>query len=303
MLRTGRFSARDKLRMLKDYWNTGATPDLGATNSDSGMFRRWQNYARTEGLRVLGGRLAERSATPRSRIDRQLAQLDREVVIDFVDAKIRGREPPEIPSALTTRIMRMFENAALIGLQWTFDEGEVPTVDIVRDRAGPFPTEFVHQNQRTVCFNCARFFGRNEVIHLHEVGASRVTLVDTDEQRLEEMRLLYPENWDYVATADYGDFLQHAATRGERYGLAVADPPWRNKGDDFAWLYLPTIMRLCSTYITTYWADMFETLGCQMDDLPALSAAVSQKTGIRVEFLRILRRTHPTCWAAMQAAK
>lgn len=292
----------EKLRILRDHWNGAPLPDLGRDRHGGDWHTTWRNLVRTDGVAGFTGLLAARIADPKTEFDRDVAEIGLTAARQFVIAKVERSAPPSIPPSLIPGIMELFENAASAALQWTMDDGEVPTLDLVRGGAGAFPTEFLRPNTRALCLFCCLFFGKADVIRVHDAGASRATLVDIDGPRLAEMRLLYPASWAYV-TADYADFLRDAVGRGERYDVVTADT-WHHFGRAIAWGHLSDIIGMCDgIFIVNYFSDMFEELNCAPDDLAALSAAVSSRTGVAVQFLHTMRRTDAVYWAVMRAAR
>lgn len=100
----------------------------------------------------------------------------------------------------------------------------VPTptsMDEVRQQTGPnFPILALPQGGTALAMFCANFWGQNDVIHLADAGM-HCTLVDINEERLDEMRDIYPDDWEYH-TADAWEFANDAGDR--RWDVVTVDP-------------------------------------------------------------------------------
>lgn len=129
-----------------------------------------------------------------------------------------------IDESLIAKWHQTFIRAGTRAIKFTFDEGEVPTIDDLRlhgQRA--FPVALSHECANAVCFFCAQFYGKNDVIHLATAGMEDVTLVDLDTNKLSIMENIYPQQWTYRV----GDAYAVAAemnSQGERFDLVVCDP-------------------------------------------------------------------------------
>lgn len=63
--------------------------------------------------------------------------------------------------------------------------------------ACPYPTHLLPRGGTGLCLFAAGFLGQNDAIHMWQAGMD-VTCVDTDEERVREMRSLYPDDWTFV---------------------------------------------------------------------------------------------------------
>lgn len=102
-------------------------------------------------------------------------------------------------------------------------------------KSGTFP-EWVFDK----CDSClylfgAGFYGANDAIHSVAYKSERVTVVDTDEEKLNRMRFVYPEHWDF----ENMDAYTFARTTDEMWDLVVVDPPifQNQKTVDLLWLW------------------------------------------------------------------
>lgn len=100
--------------------------------------------------------------------------------------------------------------------------GDVTTEEL-RARAGQYPTGVLRGTESALILFGAAFLGVNDAIHFAKAGIARVTVVDIDETRLERMRPLYPDSWEFVA-ADAFAFADERRDEGMLYDLVSADP-------------------------------------------------------------------------------
>jgi hypothetical protein len=66
---------------------------------------------------------------------------------------------------------------------------------------------------------CAAWFGRQDAVHIADAGLF-ATCVDTDEEKLLEMRGLYPDDWTFVCS----DAFAFAKQTGGRWDVVSLDP-------------------------------------------------------------------------------
>lgn len=121
-------------------------------------------------------------------------------------------------------IGKAFLRAGRRSLGHEFGPGEIPTLEEIEDIAQRgFPSEHL-QVQSAAAFFAARFYGKNDVIHLCIAGVPYVHCVDTDTVRLEIMRKVYPEKWSY----DVGDayaLARRFREEGRIFDVTIADCP------------------------------------------------------------------------------
>jgi hypothetical protein len=331
MIRVGRYDAFDKWEILCRYWeNKESVRDIGADRWGRSLIAKWHDKATAFGTRCSLEYIAEKVRSRKvepgaashpvdgstgieeesfvyAEITRLWAHLGlaklqssvRELVQTTTHSGYLTAFDGGLSPQLVIRLREVFRHGALEALKWTEDDGEVPSLSILHSQAGAFPIAAVKHKAKALCMFCCRFFGRQDVIRVHNAGPDSVTLVDNDAAGMENMRMIYPAHWNYV-TADYGEFLAQAAQSGSSYDLIVADP-WKTMCDKVAWDALPTIMRICSdTFITGYSSEMFKELNVQPDDLDGLSRAVGERTGVGIVFTQTVLRTYPVYWAVMK---
>lgn len=325
MIRIGRYDAFDKWELLCRYWESkNMLPGLGDDKFGRPRLPRWHDVAMSSGTAacldyivvraqgLAGDPVAGQTATPgaASPIAREIALLSKRIGVgDF--RELPGQLAEAIAEAgfaaascdtcspeLLARLKQVFRLGALNQLQWTEDSGEIPTIAVLRSKKGPFPINAMRRKRKVLCLFCARFYGRVDVIHVHDACPDFVTLVDNDAEATQDMKKIYPGDWDFIIS-DYQDFLRHVTQDGAQFDLIVADPaPWMAK--EVAWDNLPIIMNMCrETLITNYFTDMLDELAVDADDLNRLSFAVSQKAGIEVAFSQMLPRGAGAYWAVI----
>jgi hypothetical protein len=95
------------------------------------------------------------------------------------------------------------------------------TLEEIGDVARPYPTQYLEDLDHGLCLFGAGFLGHNDAIHFAEHGLE-TTVVDVDEERLAEMRALYPEEWEFVC-ADAWAYAEAAADAGVVFDAVSVD--------------------------------------------------------------------------------
>lgn len=320
MIRIGDYDAFAKWEFLCRYWeDRDSVSDPGVDKFGRPRLSRWQATAVESATGAIFDyiRFRANAATDGATgaaecaISQEMALLWKEfgngglaaMTRQFAEAiTLRGlanaggdRFSPE----LSARLKEVFKRAALDRLQWTEEAGEIPTIDILRaQRSTAFPSEMIRGKRNALCVFCARFYGRDDVIHVHDVCPDHVTLVDDDAQSMADMKLIYPGDWSFV-TDDYRRFFQRAAEVGAKFDLIICDE-WPSMAKEVAWDCLPTIMSICSDMlIINYTTEMLDELNVSAHELRRLSTAVSQRTGIDVAFSKMSPLGANACWAVI----
>lgn len=322
MIRIGAFDAFEKWEILSRHWAKKDVPsDLGVDKFNRPRLEQWHRAARSGGLagcweyillnadRISRQETDQKSVAATENLQQETWRLFkelgharlREMVERFVN-RLTDAAPSgsELSPALEERLTDVFKMAALDRLQWTEDFDEIPTIDIIRkQRPRTFPIDAVKNKNNVLCLFCAQFYGRSDVIYVHDSCPDNVTLVDNNETLLNEMKLIYPKEWKYVCT-DYKDFLQQATQERSTYDLIVCDEwPWIAR--EVVWNHLPSILDICpGTLIVDYYSDMLSELKVQASDLDGLSDAVTRKTGVDVAFTQMISRGRDTYWAVLR---
>jgi hypothetical protein len=176
---------------------------------------------------------------------------------------------------------------------------DLPTLGELRAYHSDFPTDAVQGKTNALCLFAAWFCGRSDVIHVLDAGIRHATLVDKFAPGMAAVRQLYPPNWAHWC-GDYRDFLASAEPAG--FDLVVADQP-REYGSEVAITCLPAIARLCAprfTFVVNYWRETVAELGAARTNLPALSRALSDRSGIVADFRWMERRVPELDWAVIE---
>lgn len=323
MIRVGRYDAFDKWQILCRHWaDPGAVGDLGVDKFNRPRLARWQaiaaaagaaacaEYIRMKILALLAGASTD-GDRPDAECNREIAALLQQMAEWELQARVAevaaritaaGFDAPVdngLPPRLLQRVREAFAAGALRALRWTEDPEEVPTIEIIREQApAAFPHRAIRGCRNVLCLFSAWFYGRSDVIHVHDAAPERATLVDLHGPSLDDMRLIYPAHWRYVC-ADFRDFLAQAEADDISYDLIVSDP-FRGVETAIAWELLPAIMRLCSkTFVTNYFVEMFKELGVAANDVDGLSRAVRERTGVDATVTEIVLRNPDVSWVVM----
>jgi hypothetical protein len=92
----------------------------------------------------------------------------------------------------------------------------------VIERRFPFPDQCPPRLRDALILFAAAFHGCQDAAWIAQAHIQG-TCVDTDTFKLEEMRTMYPEGWEFV-TADVFEFVK---TTGRTWDVVTADP-WTN---------------------------------------------------------------------------
>ena len=321
MIRLGRYDVIDKWDLLCRSWADPAAMDLGLNRHGRPVLPDWRyltfraadNYVKDyirrkcEALSdAAGNEVIEHSET-----NRELLALLKEIGFSELWARalrlvddIRARGPAlavadDLPQRVADRVKEVYKLGALLALRWTEDVGEIPDIEVLRWNARDFPRRAIKGKQNVLSMFCAREYGVIDVIHIHDLCQDEVTLVDFDPNCLNVLRMIYSRDWNYVE-ADYKEFIREAAERGLIYDLIVADP-WRAMAPEVGFDMFATIMARCSdTIVIHYVKEMFDELAVAPEDLDALSAAITQRTGVDIVVTERMERGTENCWLVIR---
>lgn len=95
----------------------------------------------------------------------------------------------------------------------------VKTLEDIRIQDHSFPHEILVGCETALVLFCAAFLGRQDAFWINEAGLVG-TCVDTDEKKLDEMWMLYPDSWEFVAM----DAYEFAASSGRQWDVVTLDP-------------------------------------------------------------------------------
>jgi extradiol dioxygenase family protein len=95
------------------------------------------------------------------------------------------------------------------------------TLEHVAQERRPYPTELLEGAETALCMFSAAFLGHNAEIHFAEAGI-KTTCVDIDGPRLDEMKQLYPDDWQFVLE-DAWQFAERAASVDVKWDIVSVD--------------------------------------------------------------------------------
>jgi hypothetical protein len=101
-----------------------------------------------------------------------------------------------------------------------------PTLEHVAMEARPYPTHVLEGCETGLVLFAAGFLGHNDAIHFAQAGIKAIC-VDIAEERLEEMRALYPDTWRFFI-GDAWDVARDIQAEGHQVDIVSCDT-W--KGD------------------------------------------------------------------------
>lgn len=96
-----------------------------------------------------------------------------------------------------------------------------PTLEHVAQEARPYPDHLLADCATGLALFAAAFVGHNDAIHFALAGM-RGTCVDVDDEGLDRMRAIYPEDWEF-AFSDAWSFAKRAIGFGERWDVVSVD--------------------------------------------------------------------------------
>lgn len=117
-----------------------------------------------------------------------------------------------------------------------------------------YPTDLLEGCSSALMLFCAGFYGNSDCIHVTRAGLTDVVAVDTDKNKINAMRGLYPQPWKFV-TDDVYEFIPDNIGH-RRYDLVSADPA--TSDSDRMFTLLPDLCAL---------ADRLVILGVMADTL------------------------------------
>lgn len=96
-----------------------------------------------------------------------------------------------------------------------------PTLEHVAQEARPYPDHLLADCSTGLALFAAAFLGHNDAIHFALAGM-RATCVDVDDEGLDRMREIYPDDWSFLFS-DAWSFAQRANGFGERWDAVSVD--------------------------------------------------------------------------------
>jgi hypothetical protein len=275
MIQHGKYSAEQKLARVLALWagsRDADTPDAEQDRLRRPLVKKWEGYARAHG---------RAAAFDYARA--QMADLDRNEVNRAVASFCTGglSQPLtdiRLSAIAVTRLRDAFTNGALAALEYTEDDGEVPTLDMLRARSLSYPTEYLQGKSSALAIFVTYFLGRNDVLHILDHGIPRVTLVDRDADGLELMKLIYPQHWTFRAE-DYEAYLDTALKAADEYDVVSCDPSLY-MAEQVAWTNFGKFSKIFrKVFISNYTGEMLSKIGFGECDLAEMSVRLSELVG------------------------
>jgi hypothetical protein len=94
----------------------------------------------------------------------------------------------------------------------------VVTLDDIRADRGLYPADILQDCETALILFAAAFHGKQDAIWIADAGI-RATCVDTDANKLTEMKPAYPNNWEYVI----GDAFEYATRTQRQWDVVSLD--------------------------------------------------------------------------------
>jgi hypothetical protein len=279
MIQYGKYRPEEKFAKVCAFWEGGSTEGPEHDEQDRlrrPLLKKWESYARAHGRNAVTDYARE-----------HLAGADgpgvQSVLVEFCRGGVTQPVADcPLPETTVARLREVFRKGALQALQYTEDDDEIPTLEILRSRSLAYPVDFLRGKASALVMFVTYFLGRNDVMHILDQNINRVTLVDKDAVGLDIMKRIYPAEWSYVAQ-DYQDYLDGAVERGERYDIVACDQPLF-LAEDVAWRNIFKIMALCNSFfISNYTGEMLSKIGFGNADLATMSDRLSERLGMRLK--------------------
>jgi len=99
------------------------------------------------------------------------------------------------------------------------------SLEQIATQARPYPVPMLRGAESALVLFAAAFLGHNDAIHFAQQSGLRATCVDTDAERLEEMRALYAKcpGWEFVE-ADAWTYAEAARREDVTFDVVSLDP-------------------------------------------------------------------------------
>jgi hypothetical protein len=311
----GKYSATEKMERLNRFWSTGnhGLPEEDRLNQ---FGRETIDKWRMEGLG--GARRALRDYLHQVQNDpgasgaaaewrRLLAQNPTRLttlIEDLIAAvQLKGLGSirldgvaPEIVGDLWGRL----KDGMLKALAYTNDRGEVPSIEILNERAGPFPTGYIQPEHKTaLCIFTTNHFGVQDVIHVHKAGIQHATLVDIDSEMLSKMKHPYPTHWSFIAS-DFRDYLRSAVADGRKFDVVTSDQPYE-LCDEVTTHWLGALLQLTGHILFVFIPErLLRQAGYDGNGTEQLEATLSKRAGVPAKVLQVMHRNRDVYWVVLR---
>lgn len=296
MVEIGKYSAADKLRKLCAVWAGDEPADRTETDRHRRpLLNKWEAYAKA------GGRGAVYDHIREKRLGIETAVAEKVVESFFSGGLAESHDGALFRDIDIAGLRTAFKAGALKRLSYTEDDGEIPTLDLLRGSSLFYPAYILEGASSALCVFVTFFLGRNDVLYVHDAGIEKVTLVDIDEWGLEAMKKIYPTHWSFVRS-DYLKYLDDAIERGEHYHVVTCDQPLF-MAEDVGWTHIRKFLSLTDKFfICNYTGDMLSQIDFQTGDIASMSARLSDKMGMPLKINGVFPRIkgHHHHWVILE---
>jgi len=148
---------------------------------------------------------------------------------DAVLRVLRGEHAEQVATDLgvsssdITSWEKRFMRAGKRALSIDFDGDWVPTLDgLISMAQRGFPQHVLADVDSCAGLFAARFYGKNDVIHVLLAGLPDVHVVDIDAPRIKAMQSIYPKRWTYIV-ADVFELVQTYISENKRFDVVICD--------------------------------------------------------------------------------
>ncbi len=282
MIEFGKYTPAEKLERVQAYWQ-GRRDFTEVDRLGRSLVEKWERIAVHHGRRAVAARA--RTLAP----DVGPPEIDR-LVAEFCGGRFTAETgDPRFTDAAVAGLWAAFRDGVLESLVYTEDDGEIPTLDMLRARSLFYPAEYLAGKKSALAVFVTYFLGRNDVVYLLDAGIPAVTLVDQDSVGLNLMTRIYPAHWSYLVS-DYRRYLDEALARGERFDVVSCDPPMFLT-EEVGWANGGKLLDLCNdVFITTYSGEMMSQLGHDTKNWETMSGALTERFGTAVAITAIYPR-------------
>jgi len=123
-----------------------------------------------------------------------------------------------------------------------------------------YPTDILKGCKTGLCLFGAGFYGANDGIHMHNANMKKITVVDIDAEKIQEMKALYPAK-DVFLVSDVTEWVPNTASAGVlTWDIVSVDSPTNM----FEWVRdnFDTIATLANKYlVVTMYSDLADGVG------------------------------------------
>lgn len=138
----------------------------------------------------------------------------------------------------------------------------------ISKQARPWPSYLLEEGDECLAIFAAGFLGWNDAVHFARAGLT-CGCVDTDEEKLLEMKDIYPDGWSFYAM-DAWDFAERAAYEERQWDVVTVDPFFDTMAERAAKslpLWVSLTRRILTLTVKTSW-NLSIPLGCKGSIFP-----------------------------------